>query len=161
MKTVRQIAETAKVSKPTIRARIVALGLEDTAVIRGQTRFYPETAVDLILASFEIPEPEPETTEKEQKIPENHPGVSEKNQEEPEGTAKNQEEPEGDMVAILRAELELLHEQLNEKDQQIARLYTLLDQQQRLTMAAEQRCQALLEAPKQEPESRPWWHFWG
>lgn len=56
--------------------------------------------------------------------------------------------------------IDLLREELKKKDEQIAKLMQLVDQEQRLLAAEQQKYLKVKEELEDQQKKKPWWQFW-
>ena len=145
MKTIKQIADELGVSKTAVRKKIENLGLRSSLRKNGNQFAIDEWQETLIKQGFFE---KTQTENANQTQTENHinDAVSEA------------------VMELLRQELEQKNEQLKEKDRQIAQLQKLIDQEQQLHMVTERKFQLLEQQQEQEKsdivEDKKWWQFW-
>lgn len=125
--TVRELSEQIGVSKPTIRAAINALHLEEQTEQRGNRLYIsPYAAEQIKLYILGKSENNSEKTEKTENKSENLENVTENNSEKSKKTENNSENTENETEkmessegAVLRATIELLQEQIREQKEDI------------------------------------------
>ena len=173
MKTIKQIADELGVSKTAVRKKIENLGLRSSLRKNGNQFLIDEVQESLIKQGF--------LENKEHKI-ENlglRSGLRKNGNQFPfdetqesfirqgfledEAHQKHISDAENEAVIdLLRAELEVLHEQLREKDRQLEKAHQLIEHEQQLRMVTEQKY-LMLEQGQEEPDSgteKKWWQFW-
>lgn len=136
--TVREIADILKVSKPTVQKVINAAGIEPDHIEKNKYRYYEIDKVKEIIKEidpnfdFSVIENTANSIEKPQNDTENDHIFIEnaaKNENNTEKLQNDENDPD-----VIHTMLEMLQIQLAAKDQQIAELTRLLDQQQKLTL---------------------------
>ena len=170
MKTIKEIANAVGKSKTAIMQRIDELGLR-SALQSEKNRFVVTDEVfDQIVSSFK---------EKSQNDAEK---TQTNSQSESKTTSQSDCEPLGDSlrneyIEFLKAQIEFLQTENNQKNEQITELQKLLSQEQQLRLVADQRIMMLTEAQAEqtiienEPEievstdvepqpQKRWWQFW-
>lgn len=131
MKTIKQIADELGVSKTAVRKKIENLGLRSSLQKNGNQFAIDETQEKLIKSAFSESETQTET----------------------QTSSRIETETVSALVSMLQRELKA-------KNEQIANLQKLLDQEQQLHMVSEQRL-LLLEEKQEEPEpTKKKWQFW-
>lgn len=145
MKTIKQIADELGVSKTAVRKKIANLGLRSSLQVNGNQFLVDETQENLIKSAF---------LENESRT-ENRKQVSEKTE----------------SLQLVSNIVDVLMEQLKEKDKQIERLQTELENAQKIISQSQQLHamteQKLLEKKEQQPnledvatvEKKRWWWF--
>ena len=132
-KTIKQIADELGVSKTAVRKKIENLGLRSSLQKNGNQFAIDEKQESLIKSAFS------------------------ENKTETKSETKTQTETEtvSTLVSMLQKELE-------SKNEQIATLQRLLDQEQQLRMVTEQKYLLLEEKTEEQEEvhKKPWWKFW-
>lgn len=145
MKTIKQIADELGVSKTAVRKKIENLGLRSSLRKNGNQFAIDEWQETLIKQVFSE---KTQTENANQTQTENHIN---------DAVSKA-------VMELLRQELEQKNEQLKEKDRQIAQLQKLIDQEQQLHMVTERKFQLLEQQQEQEKsdivEDKKWWQFW-
>lgn len=141
MKTIKQIADELGVSKTAVRKKIENLGLSEKVQTNGNRIEVDERQERLIKLAF---------SQKETKTI-NANEVSEKSE----------------TLRLLSSMVSTLQEQLQEKDRQIERLQTELEnaqksvnQAQQLHAMTEQKLLLIEDKQEQEEQSKKWWQFW-
>ena len=145
MKTIKQIADELGVSKTAVRKKIENLGLRSSLRKNGNQFAIDEWQETLIKQVFFE---KTQTENANQTQTENHIN---------DAVSKA-------VMELLRQELEQKNEQLKEKDRQIVQLQKLIDQEQQLRMVTERKFQLLEQQREQEKvdmvEDKKWWQFW-
>lgn len=137
MKTIKQIADELGVSKTAVRKKIENLGLHSSLQKNGNQFVIDENQEKLIKSAFSESESETRT----------------------ETDSQTETETVSALVCMLQRELDA-------KNEQIAQLQKLLDQEQQLRMVTEQRLLQIEEKKEleeqQELEEKPKkrWKFW-
>lgn len=131
MKTIKQIADELGVSKTAVRKKIENLGLRSSLQKNGNQFAIDENQEKLIKSAFSESEAETET----------------------ETSSRTETETVSTLVSMLQKELDA-------KNEQIAHLQKLLDQEQQLRMVTEQKLLLIEEKQEQEEPSKKWWKFW-
>nr|CRY97016.1 hypothetical protein [uncultured prokaryote] len=141
MKTIKQIADELGVSKTAVRKKIENLGLSEKVQTNGNRIEVDERQERLIKLAF---------SQKETKTI-NANEVSEKSE----------------TLRLLSSMVSTLQEQLQEKDRQIERLQTELEnaqksvnQAQQLHAMTEQKLLLIEDKQEQEEQPKKWWQFW-
>ena len=134
-KTIKQIADELGVSKTAVRKKIANLGLRSGLQKNGNQFAIDEEQEKLIKSAFLE-----NTTETKS-----------------ETSSRTETETVSTLVSMLQRELEA-------KNEQIAQLHKLVDQQQQLTAQLQQKL-SLLEEKNEEPEDeselpKKWWQIW-
>lgn len=127
-KTIKQIADELGVSKTAVRKKIENLGLRSGLRKNGNQFAVDETQEKLIKSAFSESETQTKT----------------------ETSSRTETETVSDLVSMLQRELEA-------KNEQIANLQKLLDQEQQLRMVTEQK---MLMIEQRDQEEKHWWQFW-
>lgn len=122
--TVRELSEQIGVSKPTIRAAINALHLEEQTEQRGNRLYIsPYAAEQIKLYILGKSENNLEKTENKlensENVTENNSEKSKKTENNSENTENETEKTENSESAVLRATIELLQEQIREQKEDI------------------------------------------
>lgn len=133
MKTIKQIADELGVSKTAVRKKIENLGLRSSLHKNGNQFLVDENAEKLLKQSFSHSE-----TESKSKT-----------------DSETSSQTENGQVSIL---ISMLQAELDAKNEQIAHLQKLLDQEQQLRMVTEQKMLALEDKKEEPPKKR--WQFW-
>ena len=131
MKTIKQIADELGVSKTAVRKKIENLGLRSSLQKNGNQFAIDENQEKLIKSAFSESETETET----------------------ETSSRTETETVSTLVSMLQKELDA-------KNEQIAHLQKLLDQEQQLRMVTEQKLLLIEEKQEQEEPPKKWWKFW-
>lgn len=131
MKTIKQIADELGVSKTAVRKKIENLGLRSSLQKNGNQFAIDEKQEKLIKSAFSESETETET----------------------ETSSRTETETVSTLVSMLQKELDA-------KNEQIAHLQKLLDQEQQLRMVTEQKLLLIEEKQEQEEPPKKWWKFW-
>lgn len=131
MKTIKQIADELGVSKTAVRKKIENLGLRSSLQKNGNQFAIDENQEKLIKSAFSESEAETET----------------------ETSSRTETETVSTLVSMLQKELDA-------KNEQIAHLQKLLDQEQQLRMVTEQKLLLIEEKQEQEEPPKKWWKFW-
>lgn len=131
MKTIKQIADELGVSKTAVRKKIENLGLRSGLQKNGNQFAIDENQEKLIKSAFSESEAETET----------------------ETSSRTKTETVSTLVSMLQKELDA-------KNEQIAHLQKLLDQEQQLRMVTEQKLLLIEEKQEQEEPPKKWWKFW-
>ena len=139
MKSIKEIADIAGVSKTTVARYIKSLGATES-VQNGQTFLYDDAVANLVIK--EISKKDAETTTNR--------NVSVN---EDDNNLKRFEKT----IQILKDELKEKNKQLKSKDEQIESLQTILNQQQQLLLYEQQKNTKLLE---ENIENKRWWQWW-
>lgn len=154
--TVKEIAELLEVSKPTVQKMINDLGIE--FITKGKRdRFYTEdNVIEIIKAinpNFDLSKII-EKTAKTEKEPQNTEENTENIEKDTENTEKDNANTEKDRkIEDLQMQLlETLQKQLESKDQEIQHLHKLLEQQQILTLQANQKIELLENKQVDKPD---------
>ena len=152
--TAKEIADLLEVSKPTVQKVINDLGVEYST--KGKRdRLYPaESVVKIIQAispSFDVSDffEKIENTENEPEKPQNNNEKTAKTEND------NEREWQSMLIQTLQQQIEDQRKQLESKDKEITDLHRLLDQQQVLTLQANQKIELLEHTPEEEYE-RSW-----
>lgn len=132
-KTIKQIADELGVSKTAVRKKIENLGLRSSLQKNGNQFAIDEKQESLIKSAFS------------------------ENETETKSETKTQTETE-----TVSALVSMLQKELESKNEQIATLQRLLDQEQQLRMVTEQKYLLLEEKTEEQEEvhKKPWWKFW-
>lgn len=131
MKTIKQIADELGVSKTAVRKKIENLGLRSSLQKNGNQFAIDEDQEKLIKSAFSESEMETEA----------------------ETSSRTETETVSTLVSMLQKELDA-------KNEQIAHLQKLLDQEQQLRMVTEQKLLLIEENQEQEEPTKKWWKFW-
>ena len=132
MKSIKEIADITEVSKTTVVRYIKNIGATE-AVRNGQTFLYDDAVVALIIK--EIHKKDTATT-----------------------TTKNISVNKDDNnLKRFEKTLQILENELKEKNEQIESLQTILNQQQQLLLYEQQKNTKLLE---DNIENKRWWQWW-
>lgn len=133
MKTIKQIADEMGVSKTAVRKKIENLGLRSSLQKNGNQFAIDKEQEKLIKSAFLENEAETKT----------------------ETSSQTETETVSTLVCVLQKELD-------RKNEQIAKLQQLLDQEQQLRMVTEQKLLLLEEKTEEQEEShkKPWWKLW-
>ena len=153
--TVKEIAELLEVSKPTVQKMINDLGIE--FITKGKRdRFYTEdNVIEVIKAinpNFDLSKII-EKTAKNENEPQNEEENTENTEKDNANTEKDRkiEDLQMQLLETLQKQIADQQKQLESKDQEIQQLHKLLDQQQILTLQANQKIE-LLENRQDDPE---------
>lgn len=132
-RTIKQIADELGVSKTAVRKKIENLGLRSSLQKNGNQFAIDEKQESLIKSAFS------------------------ENETETKSETKTQTETE-----TVSALVSMLQKELESKNEQIATLQRLLDQEQQLRMVTEQKYLLLEEKTEEQEEvhKKPWWKFW-
>ena len=130
MKTIKQIADELGVSKTAVRKKIENLGLQSGLQKNGNQFAITEEQETLIKSAF-------------------------LGKEDVETETKSQTETE--TVSTL---VSMLQRELDAKNEQIAHLQKLLDQEQQLRMVTEQKLLQIEDKQEQEEQPKKRWKFW-
>lgn len=161
--TVKEIAELLEVSKPTVQKMINDLGIE--FITKGKRdRFYTEdNVIEIIKAinpNFDLSKII-EKTAKTENEPQNIEESTENIEKDTENTEKDNANTEKDrkiedlqmqLLETLQKQIADQQKQLESKDQEIQHLHKLLDQQQVLTLQANQKIELLENKQVDKPE---------
>lgn len=128
MKTVRELAEEIGVSKVAINKRIETLGLKNLTEKSGNKTLIPENVEKALKTAFNYDECKQNETNHEENI-------------------NNHQTNDNTMQTLI----DVLREQLAEKDEQIRTLQTIIDQEQKLRMVTEQK---LLETKQEDSKGK-------
>lgn len=131
MKTIKQIADELGVSKTAVRKKIENLGLRSGLQKNGNQFAIDKNQEKLIKSAFSENESETQTQTKSQ----------------------TETETVCDLVCMLQRELDT-------KNEQIAHLQKLLDQEQQLRMITEQKLLQIEDKQEQEEQPKKRWKFW-
>lgn len=131
MKTIRQIADELGVSKTAVRKKIENLGLRSSLQKNGNQFAIDENQERLIKSAFAESEAETKT----------------------ETNSQTETETVSALVSMLQRELDA-------KNEQIAHLQKLLDQEQQLRMVTEQKLLQIEDKQEQEEQPKKRWKFW-
>lgn len=131
MKTIKQIADELGVSKTAVRKKIENLGLRYSLQKNGNQFVIDENQERLIKSAFSESESETRT----------------------ETNSQTETETVSALVSMLQRELD-------SKNEQIAHLQKLLDQEQQLRMVTEQKLLQIEDKQEQEKQPKNWWKFW-
>ena len=135
MKTIKQIAEELGVSKTAVRKKIENLGLHSGLRKNGNQFVIDEKQEKLIKSAF--------FEEKDKKT-----------ETKTETSSRTETETVSDLVSVLEKEL-------SAKNEQIAHLQKLLDQEQQLRMISEQKLLQIEENKTvEESQKKKKWQFW-
>ena len=141
MKTIKQIADELGVSKTAVRKKIENLGLSEKVQTNGNRIEVDERQERLIKLAF---------SQKETKT-----------------TNANEVSEKSETLRLLSSMVSTLQEQLQEKDRQIERLQTELEnaqksvnQAQQLHAMTEQKLLLIEDRQEQEEQPKKWWQFW-
>ena len=129
MKTIKQIADELGVSKTAVRKKIENLGLRSGLQKNGNQFAIDENQERLIKSAFSESEAETRT----------------------ETNSQTETETVSTLVSMLQRELDA-------KNEQIAHLQKLLDQEQQLRMVTEQKLLQIEDKQEEQPKKR--WKFW-
>lgn len=130
MKTIKQIADELGVSKTAVRKKIENLGLRSGLRKNGNQFAIDEKQEKLIKSAFAESGTETET--------------------------ETSSQTETETVSVL---VSMLQRELDAKNEQIAHLQKLLDQEQQLRMVTEQKL-LQIEDKKEQEETKKKWKFW-
>lgn len=139
MKTIKQIADELGVSKTAVRKKIENLGLRSGLQKNGNQFAIDKNQEKLIKSAFSENESETQTQTKSQT--------------ETETKSQTETETVCDLVCMLQRELDT-------KNEQIAHLQKLLDQEQQLRMITEQKLLQIEDKQEQEEQPKKRWKFW-
>lgn len=131
MKTIKQIADELGVSKTAVRKKIENLGLRSSLQKNGNQFAIDENQEKLIKSAFSESESETKT----------------------ETNSQTETETVSALVSMLQRELDV-------KNEQIAHLQKLLDQEQQLRMVTEQKLLQIEDKREQEEPPKKRWKFW-
>lgn len=131
MKTIKQIADELGVSKTAVRKKIENLGLRSSLQKNGNQFAIDENQEKLIKSAFSESEAETKT----------------------ETNSQTETETVSALVSMLQRELDA-------KNEQIAHLQKLLDQEQQLRMVTEQKLLQIEDKQEQEEQPKKRWKFW-
>ncbi len=131
MKTIKQIADELGVSKTAVRKKIENLGLRSSLQKNGNQFAIDENQEKLIKSAFSESEAETKT----------------------ETDSQTETETVSALVSMLQRELDA-------KNEQIAHLQKLLDQEQQLRMVTEQKLLQIEDKQEQEEQPKKRWKFW-
>lgn len=131
MKTIKQIADELGVSKTAVRKKIENLGLRSSLQKNGNQFAIDENQERLIKSAFSESEAETRT----------------------ETNSQTETETVSTLVSMLQRELDA-------KNEQIAHLQKLLDQEQQLRMVTEQKLLQIEDKQEQEEQPKKRWKFW-
>lgn len=131
MKTIKQIADELGVSKTAVRKKIENLGLRSSLQKNGNQFAIDENQERLIKSAFSESEAETKT----------------------ETDSQTETETVSALVSMLQRELDA-------KNEQIAHLQKLLDQEQQLRMVTEQKLLQIEDKQEQEEQPKKRWKFW-
>ena len=131
MKTIKQIADELGVSKTAVRKKIENLGLRSSLQKNGNQFAIDENQERLIKSAFSESEAETKT----------------------ETNSQTETETVSALVSMLQRELDA-------KNEQIAHLQKLLDQEQQLRMVTEQKLLQIEDKQEQEEQPKKRWQFW-
>lgn len=131
MKTIKQIADELGVSKTAVRKKIENLGLHSSLQKNGNQFAIDEKQEKLIKSAFFESEAETKT----------------------ETNSQTETETVSALVSMLQRELDA-------KNEQIAHLQKLLDQEQQLRMVTEQKLLQIEDKQEQEEQPKKRWKFW-
>lgn len=131
MKTIKQIADELGVSKTAVRKKIENLGLRSSLQKNGNQFAIDENQEKLIKSAFLESEAETKT----------------------ETNSQTETETVSTLVSMLQRELDA-------KNEQIAHLQKLLDQEQQLRMVTEQKLLQIEDKQEQEEQPKKRWKFW-
>lgn len=131
MKTIKQIADELGVSKTAVRKKIENLGLRSSLQKNGNQFAIDENQEKLIKSAFAESEAETKT----------------------ETNSQTETETVSALVSMLQRELDA-------KNEQIAHLQKLLDQEQQLRMVTEQKLLQIEDKQEQEEQPKKRWKFW-
>lgn len=131
MKTIKQIADELGVSKTAVRKKIENLGLRSSLQKNGNQFAIDENQEKLIKSAFWESETETKT----------------------ETNSQTETETVSTLVSMLQRELDA-------KNEQIAHLQKLLDQEQQLRMVTEQKLLQIEDKHEQEEQPKKRWKFW-
>lgn len=131
MKTIKQIADELGVSKTAVRKKIENLGLRSSLQKNGNQFAIDENQEKLIKSAFSENEAETKT----------------------ETNSQTETETVSALVSMLQRELDA-------KNEQIAHLQKLLDQEQQLRMVTEQKLLQIEDKQEQEEQPKKRWKFW-
>lgn len=131
MKTIKQIADELGVSKTAVRKKIENLGLRSSLQKNGNQFAIDENQERLIKSAFSESEAETKT----------------------ETNSQTETETVSALVSMLQRELDA-------KNEQIAHLQKLLDQEQQLRMVTEQKLLQIEDKQEQEEQPKKRWKFW-
>ena len=147
--SIKEIAQAAKVSKPTVSKTIGILGIEAAKKeLNTKKTYYSRTDAETIISFLKTAKGENEESENlknEPENPETEPEISEIEPENPKTESEKQQNKNqnANVDDTVYAIIEVLREQLAEKDRQIAQLQKSLDnaltitkQQQYLSLPA-------------------------
>ena len=137
-KTIKQIADDLQVDKQKVYRYIKANHINDVhheALQKGKTKYYDEVAQTQIRKAFETKSTSKRSTSK--------------------STSKVHHEA---LNEALLDTIDMLKNELKTKNEQIENLHTLLDQEQKLRLVAEDMIHAL-EDKEKEPKKR-FFSFW-
>jgi predicted ArsR family transcriptional regulator len=131
MKTIKQIADELGVSKTAVRKKIENLGLRSGLQKNGNQFAIDENQEKLIKSAFSESKVETKT----------------------ETNSQTETETVSTLVSMLQRELDA-------KNEQIAHLQKLLDQEQQLRMVTEQKLLQIEDKQVQEEQPKKRWRFW-
>lgn len=131
MKTIKQIADELGVSKTAVRKKIENLGLRSGLQKNGNQFAIDENQEKLIKSAFSESKVETKT--------------------------ETETETETETVSAL---VSMLQRELDAKNEQIAHLQKLLDQEQQLRMVTEQKLLQIEDKQVQEEQPKKRWRFW-
>lgn len=131
MKTIKQIADELGVSKTAVRKKIENLGLRSGLQKNGNQFAIDENQERLIKSAFSGSESETRT--------------------------QTDSQTETETVSAL---VSMLQRELDAKNEQIAHLQKLLDQEQQLRMVTEQKLLQIEDKQEQEEQPKKRWKFW-
>lgn len=131
MKTIKQIADELGVSKTAVRKKIENLGLRSGLQKNGNQFAIDENQEKLIKSAFCESEAETRT--------------------------QTNSQTETETVSTL---VSMLQRELDAKNEQIAHLQKLLDQEQQLRMITEQKLLQIEDKQEQEEQPKKRWKFW-
>lgn len=131
MKTIKQIADELGVSKTAVRKKIENLGLHSGLQKNGNQFAIDENQEKLIKSAFSESKVETKT----------------------ETNSQTETETVSTLVSMLQRELDA-------KNEQIAHLQKLLDQEQQLRMVTEQKLLQIEDKQVQEEQPKKRWRFW-
>lgn len=131
MKTIKQIADELGVSKTAVRKKIENLGLRSSLQKNGNQFAIDENQEKLIKSAFSESEAETRT----------------------ETNSQTETETVSALVSMLQRELDA-------KNEQIAHLQKLLDQEQQLRMVTEQKLLQIEDKQELEEQPKKRWKFW-
>lgn len=131
MKTIKQIADELGVSKTAVRKKIENLGLRSGLQKNGNQFAIDENQEKLIKTAFSGSESETRT--------------------------QTDSQTETETVSAL---VSMLQRELDAKNEQIAHLQKLLDQEQQLRMVTEQKLLQIEDKQEQEEQPKKRWKFW-